>query len=86
MILLFCSSVNAFENTEDNTAELKKVNIIQAGAIQDLMRKKFELQEALEEKARELEDSQNNSSNTSDNSHSSSNTGQRTTGGIKRAG
>ncbi|KAG8250210.1 hypothetical protein J6590_106461 [Homalodisca vitripennis] len=80
-ILLFCSSVNAFENTDDSTATLKQLNGIQAGAIHDLRRKELQLQDELKKKEQELEDSQSNSSNTSDNSHSSSNTGPRTTRG-----
>lgn len=81
MILLFCSSVNALENNDDNTAQLKKLNRIQAGIIQDQRRKELKLQEELEQKEQELEESQSiHGSNTSDNSNSSSNTGQRTTG------
>ncbi|UCM92338.1 MAG: hypothetical protein LF884_05650 [Rickettsia endosymbiont of Cimex lectularius] len=81
MILLFCSSVNALENNDDNIAKLKQLNKIQAGAIQDLRRKELKLQEELKQKEQELEESQNiNGSGTSNNSNSSSNTGQRTTG------
>ncbi|MDR0329420.1 MAG: hypothetical protein LBH99_01940, partial [Rickettsia sp.] len=58
MILLFCSSVNALENNDDNTAKLKQLNRIQAGAIQDLRRKELKLQEELEKKEQELEESQ----------------------------
>ncbi|MDD9336944.1 MAG: hypothetical protein PV337_00605 [Rickettsiaceae bacterium] len=78
MILLFCSSVNALENNDNNTAKLKQVNIIQAGDIKKLKINELKLREELKKKEQELEESQNG--NTSDNSHSSSNTGQRTTG------
>lgn len=79
IILLFCSSVNARENNDDNPAQLKQLNRIQAGIIQDKRRKELELQEELKKKEQELEESYNiNGSNASNNSNSSLNTGQGT--------